>query len=374
MTKELKSLESNHTWTLSPLPPNKSPIGSKWVYRIKYNSDGSIERFKAKLVAKGCTQKEGTYYNETFAPVAKMVTVRTLLVTAVQHNWHIAQLDINNAFLHGDLHEEVYMALPQGYIYNSTIPNPVYKLQKSLYGLKQANRQCAEVLDLKPSHIHVDPIAKLNDTNGELLSDPSQYKTLVGKLLYLTLTRHDLSYAAHCLSQFRHNPRTLHLKALIKLIVMVTGQAVKQQEDLPLVFAFSLDHVSFPGNLKSNQLSQGSSIEAEYRALADSANPVQHARTKHIEIDCHFVREKIKAGILIPIFTSTHNQVVDVLTKGLSRSPFHKCISMFGMCDPYTLPTCRGGNGYKEAAEQRSYEASDKNTSRIINSIISSNY
>ncbi|GJR74201.1 cysteine-rich receptor-like protein kinase 8 [Tanacetum coccineum] len=125
MTKELKPLESNHTWTLSSLPLNKSPIGSKWVYKIKYNSDGSIKRFKARLVAKGCTKKEGTYYNETFALVVKMVIVRTLLVTAVQHNWHIAQLDINNAFLHGDLHEEVYMALPQGYIHNSTIPNPV---------------------------------------------------------------------------------------------------------------------------------------------------------------------------------------------------------------------------------------------------------
>ncbi|GJT35500.1 retrovirus-related pol polyprotein from transposon TNT 1-94 [Tanacetum coccineum] len=111
----MDALEDNHTWTLTALPQGKIPIASKWVYTIKYNSDGFIEKFKARLVAKGFTQKEGIYYNETFAPVAKMVTIRTFIVVAVHHNWHIAQLDINNAFLHGDLHEEVYMTLPQGY-------------------------------------------------------------------------------------------------------------------------------------------------------------------------------------------------------------------------------------------------------------------
>ncbi|GJY00601.1 retrovirus-related pol polyprotein from transposon TNT 1-94 [Tanacetum coccineum] len=141
MSKELHALEDNHTWTLTTLPQGKIPIASKWVYMIKCNSDGSIEKFKARLVAKGFTQKEGIDYNETFAPVAKMVTVRTFIVVVVHHNWHIAQLDINNAFFHGDLHEEVYMTLPQEYKPTSTIENPVCKLQKSLYGLKQANMQ-----------------------------------------------------------------------------------------------------------------------------------------------------------------------------------------------------------------------------------------
>ena len=141
MDKEIHALESNHTWVVTSLPPNKLPIGCKWVFKIKYRSDGTIEKFKARLLAKGFTQQEGIDYTETFAPVAKMVTVRTLLVTAVHHNWHIAHLDIKNAFLHGDLTEEVYMVLPEGYKHNSSIHNPVCKLQKSLYGLKQANRQ-----------------------------------------------------------------------------------------------------------------------------------------------------------------------------------------------------------------------------------------
>ncbi|GKD62640.1 retrovirus-related pol polyprotein from transposon TNT 1-94 [Tanacetum coccineum] len=140
INKEIQALEANHAWDITTLPPGKLRIRSKWVFRIKFKADGDIERFKARVVAKGFNNKECIDYIETFAPVAKMVSVKALIVVATHHNWDILQLDINNAFLHGDLDEEVYMIVPQGCL-KKLPPNLVCKMKKSLYGLKQANRQ-----------------------------------------------------------------------------------------------------------------------------------------------------------------------------------------------------------------------------------------
>ena len=133
MEEEIRALKKNQTWILQELPPGKKPISYKWVYRVKYNSDESIQRFKAPLVIRGDHQVEGFDYNETFTLVAKMTTVRCFLAVAVvvAKGWDLHQLDVNNAFLHGDLHEEVYMTLPPRFTCNN--PHKVCRLQKSLY-------------------------------------------------------------------------------------------------------------------------------------------------------------------------------------------------------------------------------------------------
>jgi hypothetical protein len=139
MHLEIAALQATGTWSLVPLPSHKRPIGCKWVYKIKLKADGTVERYKARLVAKGYSQIKGVDYQETFAPVAKMVTVRVLLSVAALHGWHLHQLDVNNAFLNGDLDEDVYMSLPPGF--GRKGETRVCKLHKSLYGLKQASRQ-----------------------------------------------------------------------------------------------------------------------------------------------------------------------------------------------------------------------------------------
>ncbi|RVW60610.1 Retrovirus-related Pol polyprotein from transposon RE1 [Vitis vinifera] len=314
MQSELAALEANHTWSLTSLPPGKKPIGCHWVYKIKRHSDGTIERFKSRLVAKGYTQLEGIDYHDTFSPTAKMITVRCLLALAAAQNWSLHQLDVNNAFLHGDLHEEIYMSPPPGL--RRQEENLVCRLHKSLYGLKQASRQwfakfstaiqaagfvqskvdyslftCRKgksfttlliyvddilitgneanaivalkqflhshfrikdlgdlkyflgievsrskkgisisqrkytleilkdggFLGAKPVNFPMEQNIKLSDS-GELLKDPSQYRRLVGHLIYFTITRPDITYSVYVLSRFMHAPRRPHMEAALRVL------------------------------------------------------------------------------------------------------------------------------------------------------------
>ena len=129
----------NNTWDLVPPPENKNVIGSKWVYKVKRNADGSVERFKARLVAQGYSQSQGIDYEEVFAPVARYNSIRSLLAVANICDWEIHQMDVKTAFLQGELEEEIYLKQPDGFI-DEDRPDYVCKLKKSIYGLKQAAR------------------------------------------------------------------------------------------------------------------------------------------------------------------------------------------------------------------------------------------
>nr|KYP66503.1 Retrovirus-related Pol polyprotein from transposon TNT 1-94 [Cajanus cajan] len=139
MLDEFNALIDNKTWVLVPRPPNVNVIRSMWIFRHKHNADGSFERYKARLVGNGNTQQQGVDCDETFSPVVKPATIRTVLSIALSKSWPIHQMDVKNAFLHGHLNETVYMHQPMGFR-NKEYPDHVCLLQKSLYGLKQAPR------------------------------------------------------------------------------------------------------------------------------------------------------------------------------------------------------------------------------------------
>lgn len=139
MNKEYSSLVENNTWDLVNAPNNQNIIGCKWVFTTKRNADGDIEKYKARLVAQGCFQKENVDYFETYAPVVRHPTIRLILALAVQNKYFINHIDIAAAYLNGDLEEEVYMRQPEEFV-DPNHPHKVCKLKKSLYGLKQAGR------------------------------------------------------------------------------------------------------------------------------------------------------------------------------------------------------------------------------------------
>jgi hypothetical protein len=476
MDNEFDALIKNKTWHLVPPQKGNNIIDCKWVYKIKRKADGSLDRYKARLVAKGFKQRYGIDYEDTFSPVVKPATIRIVLSLAISRGWSLRQLDVQNAFLHGYLEEEVYMKQPPGYE-DKTKPHYVCKLDKALYGLKQAPRawysrlssklqslgfnsskadtslfyfneenvnifvliyvddiivassthdamasllrQLGQEFALKDlgrlnyflgievNHVHngiiltqekyaSDLLKKVGMNNCKAVSTPlvvseklsaskgtplgqndsTQYRSIVGALQYLTLTRPDIAFPVNKVCQFLHCPTTDHWMA-VKRILRYLKQSVKtglkiERSSSSLITGFSdadwagcLDDRRSTGGfavfLGSNLISWSarkqptvsrSSTEAEYKAVANttaeimwiqtllhelgvqtpraaklwcdnigakylSANPVFHARTKHIEVDYHFVRERVTQKLLEIDFISSKDQIADGFTKPL---------------------------------------------------------
>ncbi|KAH9715895.1 hypothetical protein KPL71_021241 [Citrus sinensis] len=248
MSDEINALLKNGTWVLVPATDSHNIIECKWVFCSKRNPDGTIARYKARLVAKGFHQRPGLDFQETFSPIIKPTTIRLILSLALSYRWKIRQLDVNNAFLHGTLGEEVFMQQPPGFV-DSTYPSHVCKLQKAIYGLKQAprawytelknfllsygfeNSQSDTSLFIYKSTNHKYICDLLTKTNlagakevttplstsqplclndGSPLSDATQYRQVIGRLQYLALTRPDISFTVNKLAQFMHQLTETH--------------------------------------------------------------------------------------------------------------------------------------------------------------------
>jgi hypothetical protein len=134
MMEEMASIEMNQTWRLTQLPPGHRAIGLKWVYKLKKDSNGDVVKRKARLVAKGYVQRQGVDFEEVFAPVARMESVRVMIALAAHHGWPVHHMDVKTAFLNGELLEEVYVEQPPGFVVDGE-ESKVMRLQKALYGL-----------------------------------------------------------------------------------------------------------------------------------------------------------------------------------------------------------------------------------------------
>ena len=184
------------------LPPGKNAIGCKWVFKTKINADGSVNKYKARLVAQGYAQQHGIDYEETFAPVLKYVSLRTVLAIANQYNMDIHQMDVNAAYLNGDIDAEIYMRQPEGYI-DLESPRKVCRLKKGLYGLKQGGRIW---------NVKIDEYLKSQGYNPSD-ADPCLYVKFKGeKIVILALYVDDTVIASNCETMLKSAKKMLNEK------------------------------------------------------------------------------------------------------------------------------------------------------------------
>uniref|UniRef100_A0A2N9FEC2 Reverse transcriptase Ty1/copia-type domain-containing protein n=1 Tax=Fagus sylvatica TaxID=28930 RepID=A0A2N9FEC2_FAGSY len=288
MCDELVALQQNNTWVLVPRQTDMNIVG-RWVFKTKLKSDGSIERFKARLVSK-------------------------VLSLATTKGWSLRQLDVKNAFLHGHLKEVVYMEQPHGFS-DSLNPTHVCRLHKAIYGLKQAPHAWGG--------------------GGELV-DATNYRNIVGTLQYLTLTRPDLTHAGtldYGLQLLSHSSLTLYGFSDANW----AGCPNTRRSTTRYCIYLGANCISWAS--KKQATVSRSSVEAEYRAMASAAAELTwltflllfHACTKHIELDYHFVREKVTAGALTTHYVPSQSQIADLFTKVTPKDLFHRFRSKLGV-------------------------------------------
>ncbi|XP_019054646.1 PREDICTED: uncharacterized protein LOC109115269 [Nelumbo nucifera] len=375
MEDEYKALLHNDTWDLVPPPPHKNIVGNRWAYKIKRRPDGSIERYKAQLVAQWFTQQARIDFAKTFSPVVKPTTIRLIISLAVHYGWNLRQLGLSTTFALRDLGEAHYFL--------------GLELHRSSDGVHLSQRKYIHYLlvktkmhEAKPIHTPMAASTKLDVTHGSPLPDATEYRNVVGALQYIIVTRLDVSFSVNKVCQFMKEPTNVHwsaVKRILRYLKSIIDHVITFRTSLELALeAFSdanwtscpVDHRSqgsFCVYLGRNLISWSSheqstvsrsSTELEYRSLASTAaeilwlqmlltklglklprppviwcdnlsakflssNPVHHSHTKHIELDVHFIREKVAAGLLLINHIPSHDQIADILTKHLPSTRFN---------------------------------------------------
>nr|GEW09257.1 ribonuclease H-like domain-containing protein [Tanacetum cinerariifolium] len=243
MFDEYNALIKNKTWTSVPRPEGANIVRCMWLFRHKFLADGTLSRYKARLVANGSTQVKGVDVDETFSPVVKSGTIRIVLSLAISRHWLVHQLDVKNAFLHGDL----------------------AKTRK--YAMEILER--AHMVGCNPSRTPVDTESKLGDS-GTPIVDPTLYMSLAGSLQYLTFTRPDITYDVQHVCLYMHDPREPHFSALKRILRYVQGtldyglQLFSSTTDSLIAYS-DADWAGCPTTRRST-----SGAEAEYRGVANA--------------------------------------------------------------------------------------------------------
>ncbi|GJU33320.1 ribonuclease H-like domain-containing protein [Tanacetum coccineum] len=247
MYDEYNALVKNGTWILVPRLNGANLVRSMWLFKHKFHVDGTLSRYMARLVANGSSQQLSVDFDETFSPVVKPATIRTVLSLAVSQTWPIHQLDVKNAFLNGDLSKIVYMHQPPGFVdsryplhgsqaaYLLVYMDDIILTASSTVLLQQIIDSVHKEFDMTDlrglnyfivisvvRHSTVDSEAKLVP-DGIPVQDPTLYRSLAGGLQYLTFTRPDLSYAVQQVCLYMHYPREAHFAALKRILRHVQG-------------------------------------------------------------------------------------------------------------------------------------------------------
>ncbi|GJR58602.1 retrotransposon protein, putative, unclassified [Tanacetum coccineum] len=330
--------------TTKPKNIKEAMLDASWIESMQdeLNQFKRLDVWELIEFAKGYGQEDGIDFEESFAPVARLEAVRIFVAYAAHKNFPIYQMDVKTTFLNGPLKEEIFVRQPDGFV-DPDFPNHVYRLKKAPYGLKQAPRACTPM-----------PTTKLDaDLHGTQV-DQTKYHSMIGGLMYLTASRPDIAFATFVYSGFEliaYSDADLagcndDCKSTSGGIQFLGDKLVSwssKKQDCTTMSTAEAECVSLSACCAQVIWMRTQLLDYEFRynkipmycdsksAIAISCNPVQHSRTKHINIRYHFIKEHIEKGTIELYFFETEYQLADLFTKALPKERFEYLVHMIGM-------------------------------------------